>query len=121
MVSDPSLKILLLIVGFVWWSIAFIVLYSVQSIGCGWGWHLEASLGGLSFLRVVLIGLFVGFCAAGTVIALGFVRLQRKQRSDADNSAPVRFLESAGALAAYAAAVAILFTFAPILYASPCT
>jgi hypothetical protein len=121
MVSASGFKILLLLVGFIWWSIAFVVLYSVQSIGCGWGWHLETSLGGLSFLRVTLIGLFVAFCAIGVLIVFGFVWLRRKRHGDGDGAAPTRFLESSGALAAYAAAVAILLTFAPILYASPCS
>lgn len=119
MVSLSGLKILLLLVGFVWWSIAFVALYSAQSIGCGWGWHLETSIGGLSLLRVVLIGLFIIFCGGGILIASGFVRMQRRHRGE--GAAPVRFLESSGAFAAYAAAVAILLTFAPVLYASPCT
>ena len=120
MVSLTGLRILLLLVGFVWWSIAFVTLYAVQSIGCGWGWHLEDSFGGLSFLRTLLIGLFVAFCLGGIAITLGFLGLRRRRSDDAEIAEPVRFLESSGAFAAYAAAVAILLTFAPILYASPC-
>jgi hypothetical protein len=120
MVSTTGLKILLLLVGFVWWSIAFVALYSTQSIGCGLQWHLDPSLGGLSFLRVLLIGLFAMFCVVGVAICLGFVWLLRRRRGEGED-APSRFLETSGALAAYAAAVATLMTFAPILYASPCT
>jgi hypothetical protein len=121
MVRSPAFKILLLLVGFVWWSIAFVALYSVQSVGCGWGWHAEASLGGFSFLRVVLIGLFAFFCAGGLLIALLFLRQSRSHANDPETGDTTLFLDKSGALAAYAAAVAILLTFAPILYASPCT
>jgi hypothetical protein len=121
MVRSPAFKILLLLVGFVWWSVAFVALYSVQSVGCGWGWHLETSLGGLSFLRVVLIGLFVFFCALGLLIALLFLWRSKSCSEDPETGSPTLFLEKSGALAAYAAAVATLLTFAPILYASPCT
>ena len=121
MVRSSAFKILLLLVGFAWWVVAFISLYSLQSIGCGWGWHLETSLAGLSFLRVVLIGLFACFCALGLLIALLFLRQSRSRREDPETGSPTLFLEKTGALAAYAAAVAILLTFAPILYASPCT
>ncbi|HSP25604.1 MAG TPA: hypothetical protein VLQ65_10535 [Saliniramus sp.] len=121
MVRSSAFKILLLLVGFAWWVVAFISLYSLQSIGCGWGWHLETSLAGLSFLRVVLIGLFACFCALGLLIALLFLRQSRSRREDPETGSPTLFLEKTGALAAYAAAVAIVLTFAPILYASPCT
>jgi hypothetical protein len=119
MVSTTGLKILLLLVGFVWWSIAFVALYSTQSVGCGLQWHLDPSFGGLSFLRVLLIGLFAVFCIVGVAICLGFVWLLRRNHGEGEE-AP-RFLETSGALAAYAAAVATLLTFLPILYASPCT
>jgi Flp pilus assembly protein protease CpaA len=121
MVRSPAFKILLLLVGFVWWSIAFVALYSAQSVGCGWGWHLETSFAGLSFLRAVLIGLFAFFCGGGLLIALLFLKSSRSDRDDPETGAPTMFLEKSGALAAYAAAVATLLTFAPILYASPCS
>jgi hypothetical protein len=121
MVSTTGFKILLLFVGFVWWSIAFVVLYSVQSVSCGWQWHLDPSVCGVLFLRVLLIGLYVLFCIIGVRICLGFISLSRRRRGANGEEAPAHLLETSCALAAYAAAVATLLTFAPILYASPCT
>lgn len=120
MVSLTGLRILLLLVGFVWWSIAFVTLYSVQSVGCGWQLHLQEGFAGFSFLRVLLVGLFVFFCLVGGLICLAFFRMVRRREARAVG-APSRFLETSGAFAAYAAAVSILLGLAPVLYASPCT
>ncbi len=120
MSRSPHWKILMLVAGFALWGAAFVVLYSTQAIGCGLEWHLRPLFGEVSLLRILLVALLAGFCLAGLALALKFQRMLQSARGEGESAAPAHFLDSVGTFAAYAAAVATLLTFMPILYASPC-
>ena len=105
--------LLLLTAGFVVWSAIFVGLYAGLSVGCAAGWS-QIPLGPISLLRVLLIGGLL----AGMAALFATVLILRRMRP-ADGS-PVGFVNRASFYAAIVATAAGGFTFAPVLFTSPC-
>ena len=101
--------LLLLGAGFVIWSLAFVVLYSMLSVGCRFGWH-EADLpGGMSVQRLQLAVIFLAHMSACVVLV-------RRLRQADDKS----FIMRAAFGTALAAAGSTAFTFGAVFVLSPC-
>lgn len=108
-------RLLLLAAGFTLWSIAFVVLYSMLSVGCEFGWdRIEIGLG-LTLQRVQLVGLFALFVAAHVLL----MRILRP-RADVDTSPAGRFITRVAWLTAIAALGASLFSFAGVFALTSC-
>jgi hypothetical protein len=91
-----------LVAGFAVWSVAFVVLYSAQALGCvyGWGaWH-----------RPILLLLYLCTLAPLTWLALSAPR--HDQRTT---------LYTAALWANRSALLAATLTFSPVIFASLCT
>lgn len=95
-------RVLWLVAGFVAWSSAFVVLYSLQALGCAYGWPDVAH-------RIVLFAVLGIHLAA---IALLF----RWSREQIEGS----FLRSLVELTLWASLVATLLTYGPALLLTAC-
>lgn len=102
--------LLLLGAGYAIWALAFIMLYSMLSVGCEFGWDAIELTGGVSLQRAQLIGIFLLHVFAGIALVL-FLR-GRKDTA---------FLISASHLAAIAALGSTLFSFFGVFFLSPCS
>ncbi|WP_185984988.1 hypothetical protein [Aureimonas mangrovi] len=67
------LAALLLLGGFTAWSIAFVVLYAVLSVGCAYGWDAMQA-GPVSLNRLVLTLVWIGSLVALAIMLAGVVR-----------------------------------------------
>lgn len=92
-----------LLIGFTLWAIAFLVLYSLQALGCVWGWSEGVH-------RSVLVGLAVIFILALAVL-LFRQHLSSKRQASLQHAAPV--------LTGLALAAAVII-FAPVGFATLC-
>lgn len=108
MTATPPSRLLLLVVGFIVWSVAFIALYAVNAIGCGFGWDA-------GFQRALLIGLFALHTAILGGFVLGIVRHLRGAGTE-----PARTLAWAGLGLTVAALASTVLVFVPSLFASMC-
>ncbi|MCO6387249.1 hypothetical protein [Aliihoeflea sp. 40Bstr573] len=119
-VSDnvPASRMMWLLAGFIVWSVAFVALYSVLSIGCAFGWDDMALAGALSVQRTVLVGLLLVSLAAGWWV----VRVAAKRRRAAGGTGlHLRpFMETAAWMAAWAALGSTLFSLGPVLFLTAC-
>lgn len=106
--TTPPSRLLLLVIGFIVWSVAFIALYAVNAIGCGFGWDSTVQ-------RAVLIGLLALHAAILGGLTFGIVRHLRTRRTE-----PGRMLACTGLGLTVAALISTLFVFAPSLFASMC-
>ncbi|WP_116654120.1 hypothetical protein [Pelagibacterium sediminicola] len=104
----PPSRLLLLVVGFIVWSVAFIALYALNAIGCGFGWDA-------GFQRALLIGLFALHTVVLGGFAVGIVRHLRGAGFE-----PARTLAWAGLGLTVAALASTVLVFAPSLFASMC-
>ncbi len=95
-------RMLWLVAGFVVWSSAFIVLYSLQALGCAYGWPDLPH-------RIVL------FAVLGLHLA-ALALLFRRGRERVEG----RFLRSVVVLTLWAALAATLLTYTPALALSAC-
>lgn len=106
----PPRHMLVIVVGFALWSVAFVALYAVNAIGCAFGWPTIVQ-------RWVVIGLAL-LCsgAALGVAAWSIGHWRRAARADR----PAPSLAKIGALASSAALAATVFVSAPSLFVSMC-
>ncbi|WP_417309280.1 hypothetical protein [Devosia sp.] len=97
-----------MLAGFTLWALAFIVLYTLQYLGCRFAWPA-------SLHRATLIGAYVAILA----VLAGYAALQfaslRKRRSSAT---AVHRIGSGTTIAALAATAV---TFGPVAFVSMCT
>lgn len=108
-------RLLLLAAGFTLWSVAFVVLYSMLSVGCEFGWDRVGIGPGLTLQRAQLVGLFALFVAAHVLL----MRVLRP-RAEADTSPTGRFVTRVAWSTAVAALGASLFTFAGVFALTSC-
>lgn len=90
-----------LLIGFTIWSLAFLTLYSVQALGCVWGWPGQ-------WHRLLLVAI-----ASATLLVLVAMLLWQVRIG------PKRFSAAAMMLTAAATAASAL-TFAPVLFVTIC-
>lgn len=96
-----------ILVGFTLWSLAFIVVYALQYLGCYFAW--EPALH-----RAVLIGASLAFVALlGLSLALQFMALRRR-------GAAASAIDRIGVGASLAALAATIATLAPATFVSMC-
>lgn len=104
--------ILWLVAGFGLWSLTFLTLYMVLTLGCAFRWHMTEYAFGLSLQRVALVTLALLACVAN----IGMIRLYRRsdvhERRDTIGVAADRLN--------IAALFCIIFTFGPVVALSPC-
>ncbi len=110
--------LILLPAGFVVWSVAFVALYGLLSVGCELGWQ-GRHIGPLSVLRVLLLALWMVHLAA----LAWLIRLcWRRVRGHAEvGRSTAGFLDMASLAAMLAAFAATVWTGIPVLGASACT
>ena len=102
-------RLLMLGAGFTVWASAFVALYAMLSVGCRFGWDGVELLAGLTLQRAQLGAILLVHLAVGAALAL---------RLHAPAGAP--FLDRAAYLAAIAALVSSIFSFAAVFALSPC-
>jgi hypothetical protein len=104
--------ILWLVAGFGLWSLTFLTLYMVLTLGCAFRWHMTDHAFGLSLQRIVLVTLALLACIAN----IGMIRLYRRselhERRDTIGVAADRLN--------IVALFCIIFTFGPVVALSPC-
>lgn len=93
-----------LLIGFSIWAVAFLAIYSLQALGCVWGW--DAGLH-----RTTLVALALLFIA--TLIGLLFWQHRARRR-------PACLPEMAGFWLTGLALAASVVTFAPVGFATLC-
>jgi len=108
--SVPPHRLLLLVAGFVIWSIAFVVLYGLNAIGCAFGWPELLQRG-------ILLFLFAMHSAA--LIWLTFWCRKRWKRMAAANE-PAPMIEYVGYGLTVAALASTLFVLAPTFFITMC-
>jgi len=108
--GTAPLDLVLLPMGYVVWSIAFVALYGVQGLGCANGWH-EVAAGPASLLRVLLIAIWL--VSLAVVAALAAWTLRRAMREPG-------MMRRAVAATTATAAVAALWTGAPTVALALC-
>lgn len=94
--------VLHLIAGFTVWSLGFVMLYSLQALGCAFGWPIH---------RAVLLAAY-----AATVLALAILALKPVRAGDE----PATSLSRAALWANRAALAAGVLVFLPTTFASTC-
>jgi hypothetical protein len=73
--------LLLMAAGFGLWASAFVLLYSAASLGCELGWN-QSSVGPISLLRTVLIGLWLVHMSALAWLVIYCARAARNGQND---------------------------------------
>ncbi|MDF1601029.1 hypothetical protein PZ895_14805 [Mesorhizobium sp. YIM 152430] len=113
----PASRLMWLLAGFIVWSIAFVALYSVLSVGCVFGWD-QVHFGPVSVQRAVLVALLGVSLAAGWWV----VRITAERRRAAGGAGLVLrpFMETAAWMAAWAALASTLFSLGPVLFLTAC-
>lgn len=113
----PASRLMWLLAGFIVWSIAFVALYSILSVGCAFGWD-RTFLGPVSVQRAVLVALLAVSLAAGWWV----VRIAAERRRAAGGAGLVLrpFMETAAWMGAWAALVSTLFSLGPVLFLTAC-
>lgn len=104
--ASPSL-VMLLVIGFIVWSVAFVALYGINAIGCAFGWDPALQ-------RLVLVGLLLAHAVAIGWIASG---LLRTKRNSGEAESMLRYAGLGLTLAALASTIAV---FAPSLFLTMC-
>lgn len=99
---------LLLGAGFTIWAAAFVVLYSMLSVGCAFGWQEVEVLGPITLQRLQLVAILA--IHLGAIIFLVMALRAHGQR----------FLARAAYWAALAALGASIFNFAAVFFLSAC-
>jgi hypothetical protein len=102
MIGQQQRALILLIAGFTAWSVAFVVLYGLQALGCAYGWPYH---------RAVLIGAY-----GISLVPLLWLAMQRVTAEDEAASA----LGIAAVWANRAALAASVLVFLPVTFASAC-
>lgn len=101
MTSSNRKALILLIAGFTIWSLAFVLLYALQALGCAYGWSQH---------RLILIAAFI-LC----LLPLAWLALRRPERGE-----PANTLSISALWANRAAFVAGILTFLPVTFTSAC-
>jgi hypothetical protein len=102
-------ELLLLVAGFILWSSAFVILYSVQALGCRLGWD-EVGFGPVTLNRGVLLAVWaVHLCLIGLLAA---ALMRRRASMD-----PAPFIDRAGLALTFCALAATIWIGFPILAA----
>lgn len=96
-------QLLLLIAGFVVWSLAFVALYAIQALGCAYNW-------GDAHRAILIAGYGV------SVLALAAVALRTPKHTNP--STPL--LSQSAIWANWAALFSGVFVFLPVTFASAC-
>lgn len=109
-------SLVLLAAGFIVWSVAFVALYAMLSVGCAYGWDRIDLAAGLTLQRVQLIVIFLVHLGAGLWLALAL----RPASTSGDDDHPAHFLRHAAYGTAIAAVAATAFTFAGIFALTSC-
>ncbi len=104
--------------GFLVWSAAFALLYAVQATGCSLGWHEVGLAGPVTVQRAVLVALFVAFVAGQVAVFLAIRAWQA--RGDRGNEGLDGFLRTVALGLAVAALAATPFTYAGVVFLTPC-
>lgn len=112
--ANAPRRVLWLIAGFTVWSIAFVALYAMLSVGCAFGWHLMPVAGPVTVQRIVLVALF----ALSIGAAVGTVVLARAASRAEPRGSPD--LARIGMLAAWAALASSVVNFGPVFFLSAC-
>lgn len=107
----PGNRLLLVAIGFVLWSVAFVTLYATNAIGCAFGWPEGIQRG-------VIVGLLVFFFAVTGGYALWTHR--HLKRAEANESRPGPSLACIALYAACAAFAATIGSLIPGLAISMC-
>ena len=102
MTSAGRSALLLLVAGFTAWSIAFVLLYGLQALGCAYGWPYH---------RAILIGAY-----AACLVPLAWLALMPTVRTGEAAHA----LSVAALWANRAALAAGVLVFLPVTFASTC-
>ncbi|MFA7638837.1 MAG: hypothetical protein WCY02_05960 [Parvibaculum sp.] len=108
-------SVLLLAAGFGLWSLAFVMLYSFQAVGCRLGWQGLEVMGGVTLQRGVLIGLFTVGIAAH--LLLWRLLRQRETKMAREEEGFARIIAADLSVAALGAS---LFCFLAVFWLSPC-
>ena len=115
MTAPRSTSLLLLAAGFGIWAVAFVVLYSMLSVGCAFGWQAVDTGLGLTLQRLQLV-LLTGLFLAGHGALLMVMR--RAGPDGPDDTA--RFVRTVAFQAAIAAFAASAFNYFAIAFLSTC-
>jgi hypothetical protein len=107
-------SLFLMAAGFGLWSIAFATLYGMLSVGCALGWHEIEPFSGISVQRLQVVVLAIAFTLAQGATTWRLVPARRPAGS------PARFVRRVAFITALAALGASVFTFAAVLWLSPC-
>lgn len=94
-------SLILLVAGFTLWSLAFVLLYALQALGCAYDW---------SHHRLILIAAYLA-----SLLPLAWLALQRSRDRGATTS-----LSTAALWANRAAFAAGVLVFAPVTFGSLC-
>lgn len=103
--------------GFISWSVAFVALYGLLSVGCLLGWQ-DVRWGPLSLLRVLLAGLWI--CAIATAAFIAMASWRRMQAAGGEAATASLFLRRLAAATNGAAFASTIWIGLPILMASQC-
>jgi hypothetical protein len=123
MITPPtrfSRRIPWLLVGFTIWSVAFLALYMVLTLGCAYGWHTMTLIGPVTLQRGVLVVLF-GLSLLACGLYLGLTRRRwRLAKAGARQDESGWFFYAAAYFVTLAAFGSIVFTYAPVLALTTC-
>jgi hypothetical protein len=111
-----AVELLIASAGFIVWASAFVLLYSVQAIGCHSGIAIP-DIAGVSLLSVALALVWLAHLAALVGLQL---RYGLPWRSGAGQQGLDRFLPYLGALVTASALVGTVWIGAPVLLLPPC-
>ncbi|GHA34639.1 hypothetical protein GCM10007989_33120 [Devosia pacifica] len=106
-------RVMLLLAGFIVWSGSFVGLYTLQALGCRFGWH-TITVGLFDLHRILLVA---GFVVAIAVQVATLLLIWRAR----GGPQPQPFLQQTGLWAATAALGAAVLVYAPTLFISACT
>lgn len=106
----PPRHMLVIVIGFIFWSAALVALYATNAIGCAFAWPLVVQ-------RWVMIALAV-FCSGSMLGVAGWSVAHWRRAVKA--AQPIPSLARIGALASAAALGATIFVSAPSFFVSMC-
>ncbi|HEX2256585.1 MAG TPA: hypothetical protein VHG92_07775 [Afifellaceae bacterium] len=110
--------LLLAVGGLIVWASAFVVLYSVDSLGCVYGWH-QPELAGINLLTMLLAAIWLIHIVALVWLQWSGLARWRRIRGDGENG-PALYLAALAALIAAVSLVGTVYLGAPILILPPC-
>ena len=108
--ASSSTRLLLITVGFALWASAFVAMYSLNAVGCAFGWRS-------SFQRAALVFVF-----AAHLLTLGWIAMRQWHGSRAahDAATSASFIDFVGLGTLIAAWVATLLNLAPVFFLELC-